>query len=78
MDSPGSQENSEQMSQEDSERTIHSDSEARWEFSPQVRIIRKNFIISRAVNGKLSLNKLTSEVQDLQRFLKSEIERVQG
>ena len=73
MDSPVSQENSEQ--------TIHADAEGRSEVSPQIRINAEKIRLSVAqstANSIEGLQKLTSELQDLQQFLKSEVERVQA
>ena len=73
MDSP--------VSQENSERTLHAEAEGRLEVSPQIRInaerIRSSVAQSTA-NSIEGLQKLTSELQDLQQFLTSEVERVHG
>lgn len=71
MDSPVSPENGEQ--------SLHAD--ARSVISPQARNSAERIISSVAQSTSNSiegLEKLTSELQELQQFLKSEVERVQG
>ncbi|HET7679942.1 MAG TPA: hypothetical protein VFK79_07380 [Xanthobacteraceae bacterium] len=73
MDSPVSPENREQ--------SLHADAKATPEISPQTRnsVERIRSSIAQSTSNSIEgLEKLTSELQELQQFLKSEVERVQG
>jgi hypothetical protein len=73
MDSPVSPENSEQP--------LHADAQAKLQISPQTsngaEKIRSSIAQSTS-NSIQDLEKLTSELQELQQFLSSEVARVQG
>jgi hypothetical protein len=69
-----------QETHENTERTVQ-DAEVRSEISPQIRGNAERIRASVAQSTADSiegLQKLTSELHDLQQFLKSEVERVQG
>jgi len=73
MDSPVSPENGEQ--------SLHADAEARSEISPQTRNSAERIrssVAQSTSNSIEGLERLMSELQELQQFLRSEVERVQA
>ncbi len=73
MDSPVSPENGEQ--------SLHADAEAMSEISPQTRNSAERIrssVAQSTSNSIEGLERLMSELQELQQFLRSEVERVQA
>jgi DNA repair exonuclease SbcCD ATPase subunit len=73
MDTPVSPENGEQ--------SLHADAEARSEISPQTRNSAERIrssVAQSTSNSIEGLERLMSELQELQQFLRSEVERVQA